>query len=257
MKKPVHRRQFLKGVAQAVAGGAILGGGWSQIVSEAKSAPLALRPPGALEHDDFLAACIKCGVCVEVCPYDTLYLGAIGSGAPWGTPTFEPRAIPCEMCEDIPCARKCPTGALDNDMEDINTARMGVAVLDDQSCISIQGLRCEACYRACPLIDKALKLVLRPMARTGVHAFFEPVIDPEVCTGCGKCEHACIMEVSAIKVRPLEVAQGKIGKHFRIGWEHGSEVTNRKGEKVKKHEMKKTKATGLDYLNNSEEDLGL
>ena len=252
MKQSVPRRQFLKGVAQAAAGGVIMGGAWSQLISEAKSAPLALKPPGALETDDFLATCIKCGVCVEVCPYDTLYLGAVGSGTPWGVPTFEPREVPCEMCEDIPCARACPTGALDNKMENINTARMGLAVLDDKSCIAMQGLRCEACYRVCPLIDKALKLALRPMERTGVHAFFEPVVDSDFCTGCGKCERACIMEISSIKVLPHAVAQGKIGEHYRLGWEHEAGISERKDKDIKKHQMKKVKATGMDYLNDGE-----
>ncbi|MBT3317392.1 4Fe-4S binding protein, partial [bacterium] len=27
-----------------------------------------LRPPGALLEKDFLASCIKCGQCVQVCP---------------------------------------------------------------------------------------------------------------------------------------------------------------------------------------------
>lgn len=251
MKKTVPRRQFLKGIAQAAAGGTIIGGAWSQLVIGAKDTPLALTPPGALPQSDFFATCIKCGACVEACPYDTLFLGAVGSGSPWGVPTFEPRKVPCEMCEDIPCARVCPTDALDHDIKDINTARMGLAVLDDTTCIAMLGLRCEACYRACPLMDKALKLVFQPITRTGVHAYFEPVVDPEFCTGCGKCEHVCIMEESAIRVRPHNIAQGKIGEHYRLGWKEKAEITPRNKD-AEKHKMKKTEATGLDYLNGGE-----
>ena len=31
---------------------------------------IALRPPGALPEKDFLAACTRCGQCVQACPYD-------------------------------------------------------------------------------------------------------------------------------------------------------------------------------------------
>ena len=38
----------------------------------------ALRPPGALPEAEFLAACIRCGLCVRDCPYDTLSLATLG-----------------------------------------------------------------------------------------------------------------------------------------------------------------------------------
>ena len=119
---------------------------------------LALRPPGALAEDDFNAACIKCGQCVEACPYDTLKLARAGADVPIGTPYFEPREIPCYMCPDIPCMKACPTGALAAELKDITKARMGLAVIDMENCLSWQGLRCEICYRVCPLKDKAITL---------------------------------------------------------------------------------------------------
>ena len=34
---------------------------------------------------------------------------------------------------------------------------MGLAVLSDQeNCLAFQGLRCEVCYRACPLMGEAI-----------------------------------------------------------------------------------------------------
>ena len=38
-------------------------------------------------------------------------------------------------------------------------------------------------------------------------------------TGCGKCEHACVLEVAAIKVFPKDSVKGELGKHYRLGWE--------------------------------------
>ena len=66
--------------------------------------------------------------CVRACPYHTLRLADLGSGAAAGTPYFVAREIPCEMCEDIPCVAACPSRALDHGLTDIGTARMGVAV---------------------------------------------------------------------------------------------------------------------------------
>jgi ferredoxin len=45
-------------------------------VDEATANKLLLRPPGALKEEDFLKTCIKCGMCVEACPFDTSSLQA-------------------------------------------------------------------------------------------------------------------------------------------------------------------------------------
>ncbi len=180
----------------------------------------AIRPPGALAEPEFLGACIRCGLCVRDCPYDTLKLSEIGEQVPLGTPYFEARKIPCEMCEDIPCIVNCPTGALDRQLDNIDDARMGLAVVSDQeNCIAFRGLRCEVCYNVCPIRGKAITLDYQHNKRSGKHARFIPVVHSDACTGCGKCEEACILEEAAIKVLPMHLVQGAIGKHYRLGWE--------------------------------------
>jgi ferredoxin-type protein NapG len=67
----------------------VLGGlTWSAYVNEVKASSLILRPPGALKEDDFLATCIKCGMCVEACPFDTLKLAKPGDNKPLGNSIF-------------------------------------------------------------------------------------------------------------------------------------------------------------------------
>lgn len=103
---------------------------------------------------------------------------------------------------------------------------MGLAVLIDQeTCVAWQGLRCEVCYRVCPQIDKAITLDYQPQERTGKHAFFRPIVHSEACTGCGMCEHACILEVAAIKVLPLALAKGRLGENYRFGWQDDSRIS--------------------------------
>lgn len=219
------RRKFLLGSARTIGLMALGGLVWSAYIDEATASKLLLRPPGALAENDFLKTCIKCGMCVEACPYDTLVLAKPGDNKPMGTPFFEPRKVPCYMCPDIPCVPVCPSGALDiksvsqNDTLDINMAKMGLAVVDTKNCIAYWGIQCDACYRACPLLDKAIYLEYTKNERTGKHAFLNPIVDSDYCTGCGLCERACVTKKAAIFVLPREIAQGEVGGHYVKGWE--------------------------------------
>ncbi len=221
---PARRKAIAQGLQYGCAAGltALFMGLTSQ--KGAAQGGVWLRPPGALPEDEFLAACVRCGRCVEDCPWDTLGLADVLSPLATGTPVFKARKVPCEMCEDIPCVKACPTGALDPSLTDINDARMGVAVLTDrENCLNMLGLRCDVCYRVCPLIDEAITLKLVRNVRTGKHAIFEPTVHADVCTGCGKCEHACVLETAAIRVLPRDEAMGELGRHYRVSWKRESE----------------------------------
>lgn len=217
----VNRRQFLADTAKAACGVGVFGVGLGVFAKNAKSSlpTAALRPPGARAEDAFLAACVRCGLCVRDCPYGTLKLSKLGEGPAVGTPYFTARQVPCEMCPDIPCVPACPTGALDHALTDIGKARMGLAVLIDQeTCLNFLGLRCDVCYRVCPVQGKAITLERTHNVRTERHAMFFPTVHSEHCTGCGKCEKSCVLDEAAIKVVPLSIAKGKMGAHYRLGW---------------------------------------
>lgn len=220
-KEGVSRRRFLTDVARAACGATLLGLGLGLHSRQAASLPAtALRPPGALSEEEFLGACVRCGLCVRDCPYDTLRLSQLGEKVAAGTPYFIAREVPCEMCEDIPCVVACPTGALDHALTEIDDARMGLAVVVDQeNCIAFRGLRCEVCFNICPVRGKAITLEYQHNPRSGKHALFIPEVHADGCTGCGKCEQACILEEAAIKVLPMHLARGQLGSHYRLGWE--------------------------------------
>jgi ferredoxin-type protein NapG len=220
-KSGAARRQFLLGLAKMACGVGLGAGGLALYAKQARAVPpQSLRPPGALEEGAFQGACIRCGMCVRDCPYKILDLARPEQPIATGTPYFTARTGPCEMCEDIPCVKACPTGALDHKLTDINASRMGLAVLVDQeTCLNFLGLRCDVCYRVCPLIDKAITLEPRHNTRTGKHTLFIPVVHSDKCTGCGKCEKGCVLEEAAIKVLPVRLAKGAPGKHYRLGWE--------------------------------------
>lgn len=250
----ITRREFFLKSARS-AGLLALGGlVWSAYVDEVTASKLILRPPGALEEKDFLAACIKCGLCVEACPYDTLMLAKPGDNKPLGTPFFIPRDMPCYMCPDIPCVPICPTNALDekrvstNGILDINTADMGLALIDESACIAFWGIQCDACHSACPLLNEAITLEYRKNDRTGKHAFIVPIVHADVCTGCGLCERACITQKASIFILPRDLVTGRAGDHYIKSWSKEDESRLKNAREIKT-KTKISSRPAIDSLN--------
>lgn len=159
-----------------------------------------IRPPGAADEADFLARCIKCGRCIEACPYKALRAEQSLAGTAAGTPTLDVRAQACRLCEDLPCIEACPTEAL-HPLASREDVRMGVAVIDRELCIAVKGMRCEVCYRACPLIDKAIAIEYRMREGDAIHSVFEPVIDADACVGCGLCVQRCVISEPEVAIK--------------------------------------------------------
>lgn len=272
-KKPQisERRKFFTNIAHNAGLGLMGGLLWAGYADKAKGSALTLRPPGALKEEDFLSACIKCGLCAEACTNrpsnisketgkprpGTLKIAKAQDDVTIGTPFFIANDVPCYMCEDIPCVPVCPTGALDmasltnkNNELDFRLMDMGIAVVDPNSCIAFWGIQCDACYRACPLMDEAIKLEYDRNERTGKHAFLKPIVVMDVCTGCGLCEKACVTEKPAIFIQPRDIALGKPGEHYVKGWDIKDEqraIDQEIGDVTTKTERSKKGAA--DYLN--------
>jgi len=109
-RKEKARRKFIRTVAMGigVVGISLLGylpvlGRWHK----------RIRPPGALKEQEFLASCIKCGQCVQVCPVNAIKLADLDEGFGIGTPYIDTRAQACDFsCDGLQCVLACPTGSL-------------------------------------------------------------------------------------------------------------------------------------------------
>ncbi len=129
-----------------------------------------LRPPGAQGEADFSARCIKCGKCMEACPYLALS-PAPGDAGNRRRDSHGRRARPgLPPVRGLSLRRGVPHERAARHRGARSDVRMGTAVIDEDLCIAFQGMRCEVCYRTCPLIDEAIVDRLPP-ARGRCHPF--------------------------------------------------------------------------------------
>ena len=138
-KNDKKRRHFMKQMTGlGVLGIAAAGGIWG--AKDFKGSQNRLRPPGAVEKDRFLSMCIKCGQCLQVCPYDAIKLEDIDGEAGVGTAYINPLERGCYLCEAFPCVLACPTGALDHEANVIEKVHMGMAiVVNESACLALTG----------------------------------------------------------------------------------------------------------------------
>lgn len=151
--------------------------------------PAFLRPPGAGPEDRFLAACERCGACREACPYEVILPLGPAYGDAAGTPGILPRGGACRLCDGLPCAAACPSGALRPVPRE--EVRMGTARLLAERCWSVQGQPCDYCVKECPLGPSVLRFEGR-----------RPHVNEQACVGCGMCVYICTAERPALEVRP-------------------------------------------------------
>jgi MauM/NapG family ferredoxin protein len=154
-----------------------------------------IRPPGALPEPQFLAACVKCGECMKVCPTNALQPASIQAG-PEGlwTPVLVPKIGYCEYFCSL-CTQVCPTGAIKElKIKEKTKVKIGSAWINKNRCIPYAlGRSCTVCEEKCPTSPKAIKMMETemPMPDGTVEYQGVPVVDLDLCIGCGICETQC------------------------------------------------------------------
>jgi len=132
------RRRLLRSIA---LGAGVIGASLLGFLPVLKQWIVRLRPPGALLEQEFLASCIKCGQCVQVCPVEAIRLADIDEGHAVGTPYIDARAQACDFsCDGLQCVLACPTGALTHHINYPHEAEMAIArVVRPESCLAVLG----------------------------------------------------------------------------------------------------------------------
>lgn len=198
----ISRRTFAIG---AVGSAAMLGLGAAKLVG----AEVVVRPPGGQDEGAFIASCIHCERCREVCPQHAIKPARLESGLlNLRTPQMDFRNGWCDFCESTEggaplCARVCPTSAFRLPASPVSeSAVLGLAVLNTDWCLAYQAMGCHECVDACAY------------EAMGIRDDGTPYVIDDACNGCGACEHACVSLSSgsisvgatdrAIVVRPVE-----------------------------------------------------
>ena len=140
--------------------------------------PTQVLPPGAVDRPLFNRLCVGCGACIAACPEKCL----VPSTAlkTFGQPQMDFQKSHCRLACNQKCAAACPAKALRKlDTLSRRDIHMGHAIWRKDRCVrTTEDVPCTACQRKCPV--KAITLVDN-----------FPVINKELCIGCGACEHVC------------------------------------------------------------------
>ena len=183
------------------AGSALSAGMYAKQASALPARPSG--PPGALPEDDFPRLRALRPVRARL-SRKTLKLADVRRRVATARRTSRRATSPARCARTSPASRPVRPARSTRALTDITKAKMGLAVLIDQeNCLNFLGLRCDVCYRVCPVIDKAITLEKRSTTRaTATRCCCRPCT-PTHCTGCGKCEKACVLPgEAAIKVLP-------------------------------------------------------
>jgi polyferredoxin len=176
--------------------------------------PLLIRPPGALEEREFVRRCVKCGECMKVCLTNGLHPTFMEAGLEgmW-TPMLVPVLGYCEYNCNL-CSQVCPTGAIRKvTVEEKQEIRIGLAMFDTTRCIPYAfGRNCIVCEEHCPIPEKAIRFVEEEAIDAGGNPFVlkKPIVDPELCTGCGICENKCpVVDLPAVRVSSINESRSE------------------------------------------------
>lgn len=153
------------------------------------------RPPGSVTEKEFLARCVRCGQCMQVCPTNFIQPALFEAGLEgiW-TPVLNAQTGYCEY-ECNKCTQVCPTKAIEAlTIQQKKEFKIGIAVVDRNRCYTYaDGYNCAVCEEHCPIPEKAIRF--REVDTWNFKGKLVKVkqiyVVPDLCIGCGICENVC------------------------------------------------------------------
>lgn len=165
-----------------------------------------ISPPGSGNIKRFNDRCTACNLCISKCPSNVLKpalleYGLVGLLQP--TMSFQHGYCNyhCTVCADI-----CPSKALEKiTAKEKKTLQVGIVRYVKENCVVVtDGTDCGACSEHCPT-----QAVNMQPYKKGLRI---PVIDQNLCVGCGACEYICPVR----PYRAIYVEGNPIHKQARI-----------------------------------------
>jgi formate hydrogenlyase subunit 6/NADH:ubiquinone oxidoreductase subunit I len=178
----------------------------------------AIRPPGSVAEPEFLERCIKCDQCVNVCPTNVLQPATLAESGLEGlwTPVMDFSVGFCQLNCTL-CSEVCPTGAIQKtkldrklgvgEHADDGPIVVGTAFFNRGRCLPwAMETPCVVCEEVCPVTPKAIGVYEVEHERwDGKKVTLQrPYMRPELCIGCGICEHECpVIDDAAVYVTAI------------------------------------------------------
>jgi ferredoxin len=135
---------------------------------------------------------------MKACPTNALQPCTLGDGFNrLYTPKLVPRIGACDSRCHL-CGYACPTGAIRRmPIEEKPYMKIGTAVVDRHRCLAWeQNKECLVCDEVCPF-----NAIEPHLAETTKGRFKVPVVQEDLCVGCGMCEMQCpVFDRGAIEV---------------------------------------------------------
>jgi polyferredoxin len=196
----------------------------SKAVNERGFHEKAIRPPGSVAEPEFLERCIKCDQCLNVCPTNVLQPSTLAQGGLEGlwTPVMDFSVGFCQYNCTL-CSEVCPTGAIQKtplakklglaEYQEQGPIRVGTAFFNRGRCLPwAMETPCVVCEEVCPVSPKAIGTYEEEIVRwdgTKV-TLHKPYMRPELCIGCGICEHECpVLDDAAVYVTAIGESRSK------------------------------------------------
>jgi formate hydrogenlyase subunit 6/NADH:ubiquinone oxidoreductase subunit I len=187
----------------------------SKAVNERGFHEKAIRPPGTVAEPEFLERCIKCDQCINVCPTNVLQPSTLEQGGLEGlwTPVMDFSVGFCQLNCTL-CSEVCPTGAIQKislaeklgleEHQEQGPIRLGTAFFNRGRCLPwAMETPCVVCEEVCPVTPKAIGTYDETITRWDGEqvTLNRPYMRPELCIGCGICEHECpVVDDAAVYV---------------------------------------------------------
>jgi polyferredoxin len=184
----------------------------------------AIRPPGSVAEPEFLERCIKCDQCINVCPTNVLQPATFAQSGVEGlwTPVMDFGVGFCQLNCTL-CSEVCPTGAIQKislaqklglkEHAEAGPVSLGTAFFDRGRCLPwAMETPCVVCEEVCPVSPKAIGVYTEEITRWDGKkvTLAKPYIRPELCIGCGICEHECpVSDQRAVYVTAIGETRSK------------------------------------------------